>query len=260
MLRYIKRVYLYEWPHILTLDGKFYTADYRQQTTLRGDYWLYDDLRQLRWPEPDDFIFQRPGFIKVFMDDIYLCPNCGEWWPEEQLWRIDINLPQWIQWQPERKRELAFARLQSKEFYFAKCPNTAVCAGRRSQNIQKFGNRQIPRQDWTPRPVLETPKRPINEPIVQSFVYLFQMEQFYKIGIATKPKERRRSLQTGSPFKVELLKAWPVDSAREIEAALHERFGTHRKTGEWFNLPEDLVANLLQVENITEFVRQNPAG
>jgi hypothetical protein len=64
------------------------------------------------------------------------------------------------------------------------------------------------------------------------YVYFVQGGPFIKIGWSLLLQNRIAALQTGNPYKLELLGAIPgsIDTEREI----HERFKKYRAQGEWF--------------------------
>jgi hypothetical protein len=64
------------------------------------------------------------------------------------------------------------------------------------------------------------------------YVYFVAGGPFIKIGWSFLIKTRVASLQTGNPYKLELLGAIPgsIDTERE----LHEMFKKYRAEGEWF--------------------------
>lgn len=53
-----------------------------------------------------------------------------------------------------------------------------------------------------------------------------------KIGYASDPRKRLKSLQTGQPMTLSLLWTQPGN----YESALHQRFAEHQVRGEWFDL------------------------
>ena len=53
-----------------------------------------------------------------------------------------------------------------------------------------------------------------------------------KIGFSTNVPKRLKSLQTASPYRLEVLATWAGTDADE--KALHLKFAEYRKTGEWF--------------------------
>ena len=61
-----------------------------------------------------------------------------------------------------------------------------------------------------------------------------------KIGIARDLGSRLNSLRTGCPDPIVVLATAP--GGKNEEAALHERFATHRRRGEWFAAAPELLA------------------
>lgn len=73
-------------------------------------------------------------------------------------------------------------------------------------------------------------------------------QEFVKIGkTTTRPMDRVKSLQTGSPFTVHLLFWYVFESktysdvsrASKIEKLLHKTLDNHRVSGEWFRMTPD---------------------
>lgn len=73
----------------------------------------------------------------------------------------------------------------------------------------------------------------------QSYVYVLESNGFYKIGFSDKPEARVRRLQTGSPAPIRLVHCLRTPFFREIEQLLHTRFSSQRISGEWFELFDD---------------------
>lgn len=66
-------------------------------------------------------------------------------------------------------------------------------------------------------------------------VYVIGTPDVVKIGISWEPRERLRTLQVGSPIKLQLL--WYselVHGAGRIETAAHAKFASFHSHGEWF--------------------------
>jgi hypothetical protein len=80
-----------------------------------------------------------------------------------------------------------------------------------------------------------------------------------KIGTTTRLATRLASLQTGSPFLLDVL--WRCEGGRELEEYLHFAFNEHRLIGEWFDF-----AGTDSVQLITEAAarhsswRESPAA
>lgn len=69
-------------------------------------------------------------------------------------------------------------------------------------------------------------------------------DELYKIGTTkSSPQKRLKSLQTGSPFKLQLLTEYTSTHYKKIEKMLHKRFAEFRTRdkGEWFHLKEHHV-------------------
>lgn len=76
----------------------------------------------------------------------------------------------------------------------------------------------------------------------QKTIYLAQAENTnnYKIGITRQdPKNRLRQLQTGNSCKLVLISKFETKYGNKMEIALHSRFKTKKREGEWFNLQEE---------------------
>jgi hypothetical protein len=85
-------------------------------------------------------------------------------------------------------------------------------------------------------------------------VYIIHMggdgltDDVYKIGISHAPGKRLQSLNTSSPFELELVHKFVADSAEEAEAKLHKKYKASRMSGEWFKLTPAQLAELKQIE------------
>jgi len=84
---------------------------------------------------------------------------------------------------------------------------------------------------------------------MKDYIYLIKCRpfRFYKIGMSTTmPLERLRALQTGSPFRLELVAFAPVEDAYGIEKSLHDKYSLWRVRGEWFGLAKEAVDEIEQ--------------
>lgn len=86
----------------------------------------------------------------------------------------------------------------------------------------------------------EAPKR--ESAATEQAVYFIAAEgtDIVKIGIAAKPTERLKELQTASPHKLSILATMPGGKPRERQ--LHRQFAATRMTGEWFRRTPELDA------------------
>lgn len=64
-----------------------------------------------------------------------------------------------------------------------------------------------------------------------------------KIGCSEGPESRKQVLQTGNPQKIYLYSCFKGDF--ETEKMLHEYFSQYRLTGEWFNMRDGGMKELL---------------
>jgi len=67
-----------------------------------------------------------------------------------------------------------------------------------------------------------------------------------KIGKSKDPKSRIKSLSTGNPQPLHLVKSAKVPNAGELEKKMHERYQEYRLHGEWFDLPESEIDSALE--------------
>lgn len=79
-----------------------------------------------------------------------------------------------------------------------------------------------------------------------SRVYFIQasITGLIKIGVAVDPSDRLRTLQTGSPDTLSLIKT--IDGDQKLEQELHRRFADDRLHGEWFHPSADLLAYITE--------------
>lgn len=72
----------------------------------------------------------------------------------------------------------------------------------------------------------------------QGYVYIVKAEgmEMYKIGVAQVADARLKTLQAGSPVKLDLMASVYCDNARETESVIHEALAANRSHSEWFRL------------------------
>jgi len=85
-----------------------------------------------------------------------------------------------------------------------------------------------------------------------SFIYVIRCESFVKIGIAENVEYRLSIMQVGNPFELSLLKKFPSHEPKRDEAWLHNKYIRYHVRGEWFQLPPDILANLLDMKDLEE--------
>lgn len=94
------------------------------------------------------------------------------------------------------------------------------------------------RIETMPKGFFKKTKRP-NKP---SNLYVVKAGDFYKIGVTSSLEGRLKTIQTGNPNKVELIKSFYIYNCSEMERNLHKKFNEFRQIGEWFDLSQnDLV-------------------
>ena len=70
-------------------------------------------------------------------------------------------------------------------------------------------------------------------------VYFVKANSKVKIGYAEDPSKRIPSIQTSSPYELEVLLI--IDGSYERERELHAKFQNYRATGEWFDLSAEII-------------------
>lgn len=84
---------------------------------------------------------------------------------------------------------------------------------------------------------------------MKGYVYFIKQENedLFKIGITYKdPNARLRSMQTGTPHKLEMFGLVSSDNPRRLEKELHKQFKDYHIRGEWFRLTQEQVKNYLE--------------
>lgn len=84
-------------------------------------------------------------------------------------------------------------------------------------------------------------------------IYFLKNGDAVKIGYAASPSLRTDYLQTGSPYRMEVLGA--IEGGYEDENALHQRFAHLRISGEWFRLDKEMIFFLADILNPDRCVR-----
>lgn len=82
------------------------------------------------------------------------------------------------------------------------------------------------------------------------FIYLIRNSSTGRVKIGwtkSDPRSRLNNLQTGCDSALELIGSFPASSIA-TEALLHERYASHRISGEWFSLSDYEISRMLDVE------------
>jgi hypothetical protein len=78
------------------------------------------------------------------------------------------------------------------------------------------------------------------------FVYVISAgERRHKIGVATDPKSRLSTLQTGSPDELRIVHLFETDAAYEVESRAHSYLKDQRIRGEWFEATENTAISMV---------------
>ena len=70
------------------------------------------------------------------------------------------------------------------------------------------------------------------------YVYIYQQNDYYKIGRSKDRDCRKKKYVTENPEPVQLVYRQKTDNYKEAEKALHEAFSDKRHNREWFKLEE----------------------
>lgn len=85
-----------------------------------------------------------------------------------------------------------------------------------------------------------------------TYIYVIGRKQGpVKVGISNAPGSRLGSIQTGCPFKLELLfavEAKSRDKAIKHERTFHQVYAKQRLSGEWFDLEAELAIEGVETE------------
>jgi hypothetical protein len=84
------------------------------------------------------------------------------------------------------------------------------------------------------------------------YVYLFAHEHgFVKIGASDNPSKRLSNIRGSTPYEVFLKTRIRVYGEREfVEGILHDIYDQYHVSHEWFDLPDDAVEQLTQINKL----------
>lgn len=74
-------------------------------------------------------------------------------------------------------------------------------------------------------------------------IYLLKAQNLYKIGYANDIDKRMTAYKTHNPF-VEWARY--TKGSEKDEKKLHQKYKKYRTTGEWFQLPDEIITELIQ--------------
>lgn len=101
---------------------------------------------------------------------------------------------------------------------------------------------------------------------VSDTVYLIKCEQYFKVGVTWDLQQRLTDMQTGNPFKLQLVDYFQSSDAFKDEKALHLYLRKYHHHGEWFQLPMRLIKSRADwffttsppIENISILDKKEP--
>jgi len=229
---------------VLSRNGRFryFNAEYE-------NYWRYG------FPLPEQggipFRWGESSRLRIFMDDVFLCPECGALHRGATKTQMEdfIEIP-WLDYTRTKiiDKEAMFGEIKQrkneKEFGVRRCEDRSCCEYfvKNAKEIYDRKNREM-----------ELFVRSKGSPSV----YLIGSSSFVKIGIATNVQNRLAALQTSSPHPLKIIKAWNCKDAKRKEKLLHEKYKEFRKSGEWFYLPEAVVKQLLTAKSLDSFLENH---
>lgn len=77
-------------------------------------------------------------------------------------------------------------------------------------------------------------------------VYLLKAGNYYKVGVAGDVHKRINWLQTGNPYKIELVSSVRAHNANKAEKELLWLLKDYRVIREWFSFPKTLVNSIVR--------------
>lgn len=78
------------------------------------------------------------------------------------------------------------------------------------------------------------------------YIYLVESNGLFKVGKAISVEQRIRGLQTGSPYKVNLVCKFKSENYSEDERKIHKLLSEFSIRGEWFAIPAKKIESLDQ--------------
>jgi hypothetical protein len=185
---------------------------------------------------------------RFFMDDLFLCPNCGAFYQDHSFPQIP-----WLDIYRGRIDTVAMLaaieqRKDQEEFDIMPCAQRDHRLRNCCENFVWKFRKGLKRK--AKEAALLAPKPPSNP-----YIYLIGSQGHVKIGIAVDVRSRLSTLQTSSPLKLKLLKSWKCLNAVASEKMLHKKFSKFRQSGEWFQFPDNVLQNLIVIDDLGVFLQ-----
>lgn len=159
-----------------------------------------------------------------------------------------------LKWKIEYENKNKSIISEAKNFYWYNNDNYSLVvqslASQYQELVKKYIENHIPLIE---RKTIAQINFESGSPTIVEKCYVYLMidttNNFYKIGISNKPKYREKTLQSDKPT-IELLccKSFPNRKTAEIlEKTLHKFYESKRIRGEWFNLNEFEIKDILSI-------------
>ena len=140
----------------------------------------------------------------------------------------------------------AYQAPQSPVIQASQAPQSPVIQASQAPAVQssKAPAIRLPASAPSTKVDLENVLREHTDPHGEGYVYLIQMSRtsFLKIGMSLEPDVRLRTLQTGNPYPLRLVKSWAVSDMLTVEASLHRLFEARKveneSVREWFDFSQ----------------------
>ena len=81
--------------------------------------------------------------------------------------------------------------------------------------------------------------------------------KFFKLGYASKPKNRLANVKSSNPFNVRLIFEYETPQPKTLEYLVHHFFQDHHHYGEWFLIPENMMEAFIIEEYFNMFIQES---
>ena len=89
---------------------------------------------------------------------------------------------------------------------------------------------------------------PHHHTVKRGMVYCLECEGFYKIGVTSRGlKTRISTIQTGNPFRVNILWVVRTNNMGRYERKIHQQLKDSHVRGEWYAIPRVLAKELKNI-------------
>ena len=81
--------------------------------------------------------------------------------------------------------------------------------------------------------------------------------KFFKLGYASKPKNRLANIKSSNPFNIRLIFEYETPQPKTLEYLVHHFFQEHHYQGEWFLIPENMMEAFIIEEHFNIFIQES---